>query len=400
MQTTIPESIKSDFAIFQETSPSGRDLRYLDSAATALRPQRVIQAVVNAMSNSSGGVHRSVHYLGDRATATYEDARITASRWVQGVENELVFTRNTTDSLSLVARGWPDPGRILVSATDHHSALLVWDPDRTTRVQPNEDGSVDEEAMLKELRERNVSVVCISHVSNVTGRSPNVARLAEEAHRHGAILVLDAAQSAPHGSLDTEQLGCDFLAFSGHKLGSPSGIGVLWGKADQLRRLTEVVRGGGVVEHLRGDRVHYKDFPWRLEAGTPSVECAAGLNAAIDYLWQFSPAQIHEHVRRLRNYAIEKLSRIPKVRWISTRDPETSGPLSFLIEGCSSHVIARGLSDAYGICLRSGFHCAEPLHQFLGIGPTLRLSFYVYNQPSDIDFVAEAIQELIAVSPR
>lgn len=399
-RASIPESIKNDFAIFQKKSPSGRELTYLDSAATALRPNLVVNAVVDAMTNSSGGVHRSVHYLGDRATETYENARIAVSRWVRGVESEIVFTRNTTESLNLVARGWPDARRILVSATDHHSALLAWDPDRTTRVPPKPDGSLDEESIVKELRQGNVSVVCVSHLSNVTGAATNVVRLAEESHKHGAILVLDTAQSAPHGPLDTEHLGCDFIAFSGHKLGSPAGIGVLWGKAEQLRRLMTVVSGGGVVENLRDGQVHYKDDPWRLEAGTPSVECAAGLNAAIEYLWQFDPGQIHEHIRFLRCYAIEKLARIPKLRWISSIDSDASGPLSFLIEGNSSHVIARSLSDAYGICLRSGFHCAELLHQFLGIGPTLRLSFYIYNQPKDIDFTVDAIQELIAASPR
>ncbi|MCE2783991.1 MAG: aminotransferase class V-fold PLP-dependent enzyme [Pirellula sp.] len=373
---------------------------YLDSAATGLRPKAVVDAVLEAMVSKTGGVHRSVNYLGDRATEAYEESRLTVARWIGGLENEVVFTRNTTEALNLIAHGWPDRRRVLVSATDHHSSLLSWGDSRTTTIPPRIDGRVDEEAIYKELALRDVAVVCLSHVSNVTGQMPDIESIVERAHHHGAIVVLDAAQSAPHGPLETQSLGCDFLAFSGHKLGSPAGVGVLWGKPECLRRLEVVSKGGGILQSLRGGEIRYKDDPWRLEAGTPAIESVIGLAAAIDYLRGLDCEQVVEHLKCLRSYAIEKLSLLPRIRLLSANEQGAMGPVSFYFEGLPSHVIARGLSDSYGVCVRSGFQCAEPLHEFLGIGPSLRLSFFVYNQVSDIDFAIESIRSLVSLNAR
>jgi cysteine desulfurase/selenocysteine lyase len=288
----------------------------------------------------------------------------------------------------------------LVSATDHHSSLLSWGDSRTTTIPPRIDGRVDEEAIYKELALRDVAVVCLSHVSNVTGHMPDIESIVERAHHHGAIVVLDAAQSAPHGPLETQSIGCDFLAFSGHKLGSPAGVGVLWGKPECLRRLEVVSKGGGILQSLRGGEIRYKDDPWRLEAGTPAIESVIGLAAAIDYLRGLDCEQVVEHLKCLRSYAIEKLSFLPRIRLLSANEQGAMGPVSFYFEGLPSHVIARGLSDSYGVCVRSGFQCAEPLHEFLGIGPSLRLSFFVYNQVSDIDFAIESIRSLVSLNAR
>jgi cysteine desulfurase/selenocysteine lyase len=373
---------------------------YLDSAATGLRPKAVVDAVLEAMVSKTGGVHRSVNYLGDRATEAYEESRLTVARWIGGLENEVVFTRNTTEALNLIAHGWPDRRRVLVSATDHHSSLLSWGDSRTTTIPPRIDGRVDEEAIYKELALGDVAVVCLSHVSNVTGQMPDIESIVERAHHHGAIVVLDAAQSAPHGPLETQSLGCDFLAFSGHKLGSPAGVGVLWGKPECLRRLEVVSKGGGILQSLRGGEIRYKDDPWRLEAGTPAIESVIGLAAAIDYLRGLDCEQVVGHLKCLRSYAIEKLSFLPRIRLLSANEQGAMGPVSFYFEGLPSHVIARGLSDSYGVCVRSGFQCAEPLHEFLGIGPSLRLSFFVYNQVSDIDFAIESIRSLVSLNAR
>lgn len=373
---------------------------YLDSAATGLRPQAVVDAVLEAMVSRTGGVHRSVNYLGDRATEAYEESRLTVARWIGGLENEVVFTRNTTEALNLIAHGWPDRRRVLVSATDHHSSLLSWGDSRTTTIPPRIDGRVDEETIYQELAHGDVAVVCLSHVSNVTGHMPDIESIVERAHHHGAIVVLDAAQSAPHGPLETQSLGCDFLAFSGHKLGSPAGVGVLWGKPECLRRLEVVSKGGGILQSLRGGEIRYKDDPWRLEAGTPAIESVIGLAAAIDYLRGLDFEQVAEHLKYLRSYAIEELKLLPRVRLLSANEQGAMGPVSFYFEGLPSHVIARGLSDSYGVCVRSGFQCAEPLHEFLGIGPSLRLSFFVYNQISDIDFTIESIRSLVSLNAR
>jgi cysteine desulfurase/selenocysteine lyase len=396
----LPVSLKDDFPAFAQPTPSGRPLVYLDSAATGLRPQAVVDAVLEAMVSRTGGVHRSVNYLGDRATEAYEESRLTVARWIGGLENEVVFTRNTTEALNLIAHGWPDRRRVLVSATDHHSSLLSWGDSRTTTIPPRIDGRVDEEAIYKELALRDVAVVCLSHVSNVTGHMPDIESIVERAHHHGAIVVLDAAQSAPHGPLETQSIGCDFLAFSGHKLGSPAGVGVLWGKPECLRRLEVVSKGGGILQSLRGGEIRYKDDPWRLEAGTPAIESVIGLAAAIDYLRGLDCEQVVEHLKCLRSYAIEKLSFLPRIRLLSANEQGAMGPVSFYFEGLPSHVIARGLSDSYGVCVRSGFQCAEPLHEFLGIGPSLRLSFFVYNQVSDIDFAIESIRSLVSLNAR
>jgi cysteine desulfurase/selenocysteine lyase len=396
----LPASLKDDFPAFAQPTPSGRPLVYLDSAATGLRPKAVVDAVLEAMVSKTGGVHRSVNYLGDRATEAYEESRLTVARWIGGLENEVVFTRNTTEALNLIAHGWPDRRRVLVSATDHHSSLLSWGDSRTTTIPPRIDGRVDEEAIYKELALRDVAVVCLSHVSNVTGQMPDIESIVERAHHHGAIVVLDAAQSAPHGPLETQSLGCDFLAFSGHKLGSPAGVGVLWGKPECLRRLEVVSKGGGILQSLRGGEIRYKDDPWRLEAGTPAIESVIGLAAAIDYLRGLDCEQVVEHLKCLRSYAIEKLSLLPRIRLLSANEQGAMGPVSFYFEGLPSHVIARGLSDSYGVCVRSGFQCAEPLHEFLGIGPSLRLSFFVYNQVSDIDFAIESIRSLVSLNAR
>lgn len=396
----LPASLKDDFPAFAQPTPSGRPLVYLDSAATGLRPRAVVDAVLEAMVSKTGGVHRSVNYLGDRATEAYEESRLTVARWIGGLENEVVFTRNTTEALNLIAHGWPDRRRVLVSATDHHSSLLSWGDSRTTTIPPRIDGRVDEEAIYKELALRDVAVVCLSHVSNVTGQMPDIESIEERAHHHGAIVVLDAAQSAPHGPLETQSLGCDFLAFSGHKLGSPAGVGVLWGKPECLRRLEVVSKGGGILQSLRGGEIRYKDDPWRLEAGTPAIESVIGLAAAIDYLRGLDCEQVVEHLKYLRSYAIEKLSLLPRIRLLSANEQGAMGPVSFYFEGLPSHVIARGLSDSYGVCIRSGFQCAEPLHEFLGIGPSLRLSFFVYNQVSDIDFAIESLRSLVSLNAR
>jgi cysteine desulfurase/selenocysteine lyase len=396
----LPASLKDDFPAFAQPTPSGRPLVYLDSAATGLRPQAVVDAVLEAMVSRTGGVHRSVNFLGDRATEAYEESRLTVARWIGGLENEVVFTRNTTEALNLIAHGWPDRRRVLVSATDHHSSLLSWGDSRTTTIPPRTDGRLDEEAIYKELALGDVAVVCLSHVSNVTGHMPDIESIVERAHHYGAIVVLDAAQSAPHGPLETQSLGCDFLAFSGHKLGSPAGVGVLWGKPECLRRLEVVSKGGGILQSLRGGEIRYKDDPWRLEAGTPAIESVIGLAAAIDYLRGLDCEQVAEHLKYLRSYAIEELSFLPRVRLLSANEQGSMGPVSFYFEGLPSHVIARGLSDSYGVCVRSGFQCAEPLHEFLGIGPSLRLSFFVYNQVSDIDFAIESIRSLVSLNAR
>jgi cysteine desulfurase/selenocysteine lyase len=384
----LPRSLRSDYPALGYDTPSGHPLIYLDSAATALRPRAVIESVQQLMAHGVGSIHRSVHFLGDIATEQYERARRMTARWLGAVEHQIVFTRNTTDSIQMIAEGWPDRRAVLASASDHHSTILPWGADRTRLLPILEDGSVDESALLRELESGEIAVVCLAHLSNVTGAMIDSKRIAKLCHQYGAIFVLDAAQSAAHESLDVDSLECDFLAFSGHKLGSPGGIGVLWGRNELLERL----------ESVQFPKIQYRPVPWRFESGTPAIESVVGLSAAIGFLLRLDPEEVVLHLQSLRRHAIQQLLAIPRLKILGSTDKKSCGPISFVIPGHSSHVLARSLSDAFGICIRSGYHCAEPLHLQWACGPSMRMSFHVYNQPEEIDRCCEGLQKLADVS--
>lgn len=396
----LPQSLRDDFPALSIPAPCGKPLVYFDSAASALKPRTVIEAVSDALGRYSAGVHRGVHFLSDEATERYESARRQVARWLGAQDHEIVFTRNTTAALQLVARGWPRSGRVLVCGGDHHSSLLAWGQDGVELLPLLADGTPDLPTWLKTIDRGNVSVVAVSHVSNVTGYRCHLQPLAEAVHAAGGILVVDAAQSAPHRPLNVGELGCDFLAFSGQKLGAPAGVGVLFGKADLLTQLSTHTRGGGVVEDVHGLQSSLRPVPWRFEAGTPPLEAVIGLAAAIEYLWDIDASGIEPHVAHMRRLAFERLAAYPTVRILGNVGADSTGPVSFAVKNVSAHVLARGLSDAYGICVRSGFHCAQPLHEQAGFPPTVRLSFYVYNQPSELDLFFSAFETLVAASTR
>jgi cysteine desulfurase/selenocysteine lyase len=396
----LPPALRDDFPALSQSSPSGAPLTYLDSAASMLKPRGVIDAVADALARYSAGVHRGVHFLSDEATERYEGARRTVARWLGAQEHEIVFARNTTAALQLVAAGWPRRGRVLVSEADHHSSVLGWGQAGVELLPLRDDGTPDVAACLRELERGGVSVVAVSHVSNVTGYKWDLPALSQAVHAAGAILVVDAAQSAAHGPLDVAALGCDFLAFSGQKLGGPAGVGVLFGRADLLPELQVQVRGGGVVEEVHGLSSTLKPVPWRFEPGTPPLEAVIGLAAAIDYLWSIDPEGIEPHVRALRRLACDAVAARRPLRLLGTTADTASGPVSFAVDHASAHVLARDLSEAFGICVRSGFHCAQPLHERTGFPPTLRLSFQLYNQPIDVERCFTALDRLLSASRR
>jgi cysteine desulfurase/selenocysteine lyase len=398
--TLLSSSLRNDYPALAVASACGKPLVYLDSAATALRPRLVIEAVSDALGRYSSGVHRSVHYLGDEATERFERARRNVARWIGAQEHEIVFTRNSTESLNFVARGWPRTGKALVSASEHHSCLLPWGKENVDAVPPLKDGTPDVKTLLRKIGAGNVSVVAVSQVSNVSGYHWDIPALAKIVHAAGAILVVDAAQSAPHGPLDVQALGCDFLAFSGHKLGSPGGVGVLYGRAELMERLSPAWRGGGSVEHVHDLDSQPRAAPWRFESGTPALEAVIGLDAAIDYLWTIGPDDISAHLAALRRIAVARLQQRKGVKILGVTAPGAGGPVSFMIEGQSPHFLARALSDAHGVCVRSGFHCAQPLHDHMGFPASMRLSFYVYNQPEELDVFFDGLDEILSASPR
>lgn len=371
---------------------------YLDSAATALKPQCVVDAVVDVLQNKTANVHRSVHRLGDLATEAYENSRQVVADFIAADSHEIVFLRNTTEALNLVANGCKGDGTCLVSIGDHHSNILPWQGD-VRRMTPAKDGRFDLEKLQAELARGDVRLVSISHVSNVLGIANDIRAVADMCHEQNAILAVDAAQSAPHEPIDVYDLDCDFLAFSGHKLGAPTGVGVLYGKAEHLDRIDWHLRGGATVEEVHADEVVPKDSPWRFEAGTPAIESVVGLAAAIEFLESIGMENIQQHQVDLADYAMEQIrQRLPRVQILGPLDETRCGPVSFVQREVSPHLIARGLSDGYGICARSGFHCAQPLHEFLGVPASLRLSFYVYNTTSEIERTIDAIEKLFSVN--
>jgi cysteine desulfurase/selenocysteine lyase len=377
---------------------AGRPIVYLDSAATTLKPRPVIQAVVDVMERHSANVHRAVHLLGDEATELYEGARRKVARFIGAESHEIVFVRNATEAINLVAGSYPRRGRVLVSLGEHHSNLLPWgNGEGVTRVSPGPDGLPDLQALIRELDRGKVAIVAASHISNVAGGRLAVSQLAAAAHAVGAVLVLDGAQSVPHTSTDVLDLDCDFLAFSGHKLCGPSGIGVLYGKADRLAEMGWYLHGGGTVEQVSREATVPRPVPWRFEAGTPAIEAAAGLGAAIDYLSAIGMEAVEAHVQMLCDQARTRLVSMRGVRLLGQATPfGESGPVSFTVAGSPSHMLARALSDSHGVCIRSGYHCAQRLHEHFGFAPTLRLSFYLYNQPWEVDLFFDTLVQILA----
>jgi cysteine desulfurase/selenocysteine lyase len=423
----LAPELRADFPLLGRQHVPGRPLVYLDSAATSLKPRPVIQAVADTMGLHSANVHRAVHLLGDEATELFEGARRKVARLIGAEAHEVVLVRNATEGINLVARCYPRRGRVLVSLGEHHSNLLPWGPPSAPRkiedrkkmlrdprssifdprssvegevtwVPPRPDGSPDLEALLRELARGGVAVVAAASVSNVAGGRLDVRRLAGAAHAAGAVLVLDGAQAIPHTPTDVLELDCDFLAFSAHKMCGPSGVGVLYGKAERLAELDDYLQGGGTVEQVVQGTPQPKQPPWRFEAGTPPIEAVVGLGAAVDYLQTIGLEDVQAHVRLLYRQARERLRAVPGARLLGPQDPADghAGPLSFVVANTPSHLIARALSDGHGICVRSGFHCAQPLHEHLGWPPTVRLSFYLYNQPWEIDLVFETLAQILA----
>ena len=389
--------VRRAFPALSRVVADNRPLTYLDSAATSLRPQVVIDRVATVMSFHAANVHRSVHVLGDEATEIYEGARRRAAFFLNAEAHEIVFTRNTTEALNLVARAYPLRGDVIASLTDHHSALLPW-TGTVHRVAPRADATVDVDAIERRLASGGVGLVVLSWVSNVTGVAVDVARVADAARRAGALFVVDAAQAAPHRAIDVQALGCDFLAFSGHKLGAPGGIGVLFGRAERLAEMDWFLRGGGTVETVHADSVEPRATPWRFEAGTPAIEAVAGLTAALDFVDEIGLEAIGAHQHALGQRLLARLHTLgDRVTVIGPCDASRSGLASVTVRGMTPHQVARVLSDAYGVCVRSGFHCAQPLHESLTLPASLRISPWVYTVEDEIDRCVDAMGEVLRI---
>jgi cysteine desulfurase/selenocysteine lyase len=367
---------------------------YLDSAATAQKPQAVIDAITQAYSRDYATVHRGVYERSAAMTQSYEDSRAAASKLIGGGDRDLIFTRGATEAINLVARVLPKDGRnrVLLSTLEHHSNIVPWQLAgyEVDAVPLTPDGQIDLDAAEAMLTEEH-RVVAFAHVSNVLGSILDAKRAADIAHSKGALLLLDGCQAVPRLPVDVAAIGCDFYAFSAHKLYGPTGIGCLWGKAELQQALPPWQGGGAMIEKVTFEETTFLDPPARFEAGTPHIVGAVGLNAAVDWVEKLSLDAIHAHECALVAETRTALSNIPGVTIYGPED--SAGIVSFNVDGVHAHDTATILDDA-GVAVRAGHHCAQPLMRWLGVEATARASFAAHSDSSDIEALVRGIDQV------
>jgi len=393
------EALRDGFPALRQ-QVRGRPLAYLDSAATALKPTAVIDALTGYYTRDSANVHRGVHLLSQRASLAYEDAREKVRAFLNASEaREIVFLRGVTEAMNLLAqtlgRARLGPGdEVLVTELEHHSNLVPWQMAaaaagaRVVGAPVEDDGAMTAARVIERIGSRT-RIVAVAHASNVLGTVLPVAEIAAAAHARGAIVVVDGAQGAPHLPVDVRALGADFYAFSGHKLFGPTGIGALYGRADLLGALPPWQGGGGMIETVEIESSTYRGLPERFEAGTPHIAGAVGLGAAIDWLCGLDRAAAAAHEDALLARATAGLSRIPGVRLLGTA-PSKVSVLSFVLDGVHPHDLGT-LLDGEGIAIRAGHHCAQPLMRRYGVTATARASFALYNTTAEVDALVGAV---------
>ena len=392
-----PAEIKKDFPIF-----SGSDLVYLDNAATTQKPQSVLDEVDSLYSEANANVHRALYSLGSEATERFENSRKKVAKYIgANSEKEIVFTSGTTESINLLARSIGNtlkPGdEILISEMEHHSNIVPW------QMTAQRTGATLKYLSIKETGELDISnpekyftsntkIVSLTHMSNVLGTINPIKKLSEKAHQVGAIMIVDGAQGASHLPVDVNELGCDFYAFSGHKMLGPTGIGVLWGKTEHLEEMDPFMGGGEMINTVTMESSTWNDIPYKFEAGTPNFAQAVGLGAAIDYLQNIGMNNIATHEQMLIKYALGKLNQIDGLR-IHGSAKDRGGVISFNMDGIHPHDLAQFLNED-NIAIRVGHHCAQPLLKALGETATARMSFYIYNDESDVDKFCESLETI------
>ncbi|WP_099361715.1 cysteine desulfurase [Fredinandcohnia onubensis] len=392
------QDIRSMFPILNQ-EVNGNPLVYLDSAATSQKPVTVIETLDRYYREYNSNVHRGVHTLGTKATDAYENAREKVRKFINASSiQEVVFTRGTTTAINIIAASYgrdnlSEGDEIVITYMEHHANIIPWQQiakrtgAKLKYIPLQEDGSID----LKDVEEivtNQTKIVSVMMVSNVLGAINPIKEIAEIAHRNGAVMVVDGAQAAPHLKIDVKDLDCDFLAFSGHKMCGPTGIGVLYGKKALLEKMEPVETGGEMIDFVDLYESTWKELPWKLEAGTPIIAGAIGLGAAIDFLEDIGLDNILAHEHKLAAHAIERLS---QVEGLTIYGPKhRAGVVTFNIEDVHPHDVATVL-DAEGIAVRAGHHCAQPLMKWLKVSATARASFYLYNTEEEIDKLVEGL---------
>ena len=397
--------IRADFPILAREL-HGQPLAYLDSASTSQKPQQMLDAMTRFYSTSNANVHRGVYTLGVESTDAFEAARDAVAALLNAPSRrEVIFTRNTTEALNLVAKTYGaqncGPGDVIVSTVlEHHANLVPWQvlaeqTGATLRFLDIDDqGNLQLDALDAIAREGNVKLVAVTHQSNTLGVRPPVAEIVAWAHAQGAVVVLDAAQTVPNRPVDVQALDVDFLAFSGHKTLGPTGIGALWGRESLLAELQPFLTGGEMIRSVKLERTSWNSLPWKFEAGTPAYAEAVGLHAAIDYLHAVGLEAIDAHEHAITEYALGRLAEVPSLRIIG---PQTAaargGVVSFLLEDVHPHDIAEIL-DRHAVCVCAGHHCTQPLIERLGVAATVRASFYLYTTDAEIDRLVDGLLDV------
>lgn len=396
------EAVRRDFPILSRTV-HGKPLAYLDSGASAQKPQMVLDAVMRAYSEEYANVHRGAYWLSERATANYESVRgKIRARLNAADEREIVLTHGATEAFNLIAqtygRAFLQPGdEIIISALEHHSNIVPWHMLRdekglVLKIAPiHDDGSFDMAGFEALLTDRT-RLVSVAHVSNVLGTVLPVAEITARAHAAGAVVVIDGCQGVVHRPVDVQEIGCDFYVFAPHKLYAPTGIGVLYGRLDVLERMPPWMGGGDMISSVTYEKSEWAAVPAKFEAGTPPIVPAIGLAAALDYLAQFDAEEIHTHEEAMLAYAMERLADIDGLTVHGTA-PGKSGIISFSMAYAHPHDIATVL-DRQGVCVRAGHHCAQPLMERLGVPATARASFGMYTNTADIDALVKALRSV------
>jgi cysteine desulfurase / selenocysteine lyase len=397
------QALRGDFPILSRRV-HGRRLVYLDNAATTQKPQSMIDALVSYYSKYNANVHRGVHTLAEEATAAFESTRGKVARLIGSrTTQQIVFTRNTTESLNLVAASWggahlKEGDEILLTQMEHHSNLVPWmmvarkTGAKVRHLPVTGDGRLDL-TQLDSLLTARTKVVSLVHVSNVLGTINPVAEIAERAHGVGALVVVDGAQSVPHMPVDVSDLGADLFAFSAHKMLGPTGVGVLWGRTEILEEMDPYMGGGEMIREVRLDGVTWNELPWKFEAGTPNIADVVAFGAALDYLADLGLEAVRRHEVELTRYALAQLRPLRHLTLYGPTDANArAGVVTFNDADIHPHDLATIL-DHHGVAVRAGHHCAQPLMRILGAAATARASFYVYNDTDDVDELVTALRE-------
>jgi cysteine desulfurase/selenocysteine lyase len=398
------EQIRKDFPILERETKPGARVVYLDSTATSQKPLPVIEAMNDFYRRSNANIHRGVHTLAEESTALYEGARERIAKFINAaLPRQIIYTRNTTESLNLVAYSWARAhlkagDRVILTEMEHHSNLVPWHILQAERgielefIPVTEDGLLDLDE-YRSLLTRGPKLVSFTHMSNVLGTINPAAEIIRLAHEAGALALVDAAQSVPHLPVDAQALDADFLAFSAHKMCGPTGIGALYGKADLLEAMPPFLGGGDMIREVKLRSFRPNSLPHKFEAGTPAIAEAVGFGAAVAYLSQLGMDAVAAHEHEITEYALERLEEIPGVKVFGPSADKKGGVASFTLAGVHPHDVAQIL-DQDGIAVRAGHHCAQPLHEKFNIPATSRASFYIYNTRAEVDLLVNGIYKV------